>query len=1004
MITPKFSELYKKLNPKQKEAVDTIDGPVMVVAGPGTGKTQILTLRIANILLKTDTPADALLALTFTESGAHAMRKRLVEIIGTPAYKVHIHTFHGFCNEIIKKYPEEFPRIISSVSITEIDQIRIVEEIINANQFEYLKPYGDSYYYVRPILGSIRDLKREGVSPQDFKNELKKQHKELQSQPDLVHEKGAHKGKMKGEYKDIEKKLLKNEELSFVYEHYQAALQSKKLYDYEDMILEVVKVLTENADFLLMLQEQYQYILADEHQDTNNAQNKILELLANFHQSPNLFIVGDEKQAIFRFQGASLDNFLYFKNLYPDVRLINLEDNYRSTQHILDSAHAVIMNTGGESGKGDTKDLRIPLRSNVPHPSQKIDVYSFTKPDFEYMFLADDIKKKLAEGVEPQEIAVLYRDNKDVEGIARFFEKTDIPFVVESDQDILKSGIISKLILLIRTVATFGDGHMLARALHIDFLGLSPLDVYKVLAYASKSRLNMYDVLKSHEKLTLAEVEDVESFVVFFNKLTAWSVLSKNAHFLNFLDALINESGFLPHILKAPGSLENLHKLDVFFNEVRTLSESNKEYMIEQFISYLDVLNQYGLLVRKSGQSIQKGVRLMTAHKSKGLEFDYVYITGCFDGHWGNRSSRNTFSVSFRGIKSLGDKGNNDDERRLFFVALTRGRKHVVLTYSRESVQGKSQLPSQFISEIKSELVELCDVSHYEAAFVKNGEVKYAPKKQFGADVSDRDYLNHLFLEQGLSVTALNNYLECPWKYFYNNLVRIPRPQEKAALFGTAVHAALRSFFTAYKEDRPATKEFLLSLFEAELSKQPLGKIDFEESLEKGHTALSGYFDTYRGTWNKNILLEFNIKGVDLPHDGVNYLLKGNLDKVEIINADGNVNVVDYKTGKPKSRNDIEGKTASSDGNYKRQLVFYKLILDKAYEGKYRMTSGEIDFVEPAENGKYRKEKFDITDLEVVELGDVVKRVCAEIYNLSFWDSRCGEKDCEYCKLREVMG
>lgn len=998
MVTPEFEKLYKKLNKKQKEAVDTIEGPVMVVAGPGTGKTQILTLRIANILLKTDASPDALLALTFTESGAHAMRKRLVEIIGSPAYKVHIHTFHGFCNEIIRKYPEEFPRIISSVNITEIDQIHIVEEIIESNTFEYLKPYGDAFYYVRPILGSIRDLKREGVTPEEFKKYTEKQIKDLMNEPDLYHGKGAHKGKMKGEYKDIEKKLYKNTELSIVYEGYQKALAKKQLFDYEDMILEVVSVLSKNEDFLLMLQEQYQYILADEHQDTNNAQNRILELLANFHESPNLFIVGDEKQAIFRFQGATLDNFLYFKKLYKDVKLINLEENYRSTQHILDSAHSVITNTT----EGDA-ELRIPLKSNSKHESNKIELYGFDKPDYELMFIIQDIEKRLKDGVAPQEIAVLYRDNRDVEPLARFFEKTDIPFVIESDQDILRSGILSKLILLIRTIADFGNNELLAKALHIDFLGLKGLDIYKLIASANKERVGLYEVIKSNEKLQAANIEEPEKIVKLFNHLAEWNTVGKNKHFLEFIDVLINESGFLEYILKNPGSLDNLHKLDAFFNEVRTLSESHKDYSIDHFIKYLDVLNQYGLMVKRSGQSIQKGVRLMTTHKSKGLEFDYVYLTGVYDGHWGNRSSRNSFSITFKDIKSLSIKGNNDDERRLFFVAITRARKHVSLTYSKENIQGKSQLPSQFIGEIKPELLEEKDVAGLEAGFVENISSKYAPKIYHGAEVFDKDYLNHLFEDQGLSVTALNNYLICPWQYFYNNLVRIPQPQEKPAMFGTAIHDALRSFFTLYKDDRKVDAAMLVKFFEGELARQPLNKLDFDESFQKGKEALEGYYKTYNGIWNKNILTEFDIRGVELELSGKKLLIKGKLDKVELLN-EFDVNVVDYKTGKPKSRNEIEGKTASSEGNYKRQLVFYKLLLDKAYPEKYRMLSGEVDFIEPSENGKYRKEKFDITGDEVKEVEEEVKRVGQEIYDLAFWDKRCDDKDCRYCALREVMG
>ncbi len=999
LSTSKFEELYKKLNPMQKKAVDTIEGPVMVVAGPGTGKTQILTLRIANILLKTDTDPDNILALTFTESGAYAMRKRLVDIIGTPAYKVHIQTFHGFCNEIIKRYPEEFPRIISSTNATEIDQIDIVERIIDISSFEYIKPFGDAYYYVRPTLSNIRDLKREGVTPGAFLHALDAQEAEFKDLPDVYHEKGAHKGKMKGEYKDVEKKLGKNKELAVVYAKYEEALAGKKLYDYEDMILEVVNVMRHHDDFLLTLQEHYQYILADEHQDTNNAQNTILELLSGFHERPNLFIVGDEKQAIFRFQGATLNNFLYFKELYEDVVLINLEDNYRSTQAILDSAHSVIMNTKD----GDEK-LRVRLNAHSAHPSQHIDVYAFAKADYEYRFLAQDIAKNIALGMEPSEIAVLYRDNRDVEEIVRTLEKTAIPFVVESDQDILRNPLIRKLILLIRTVASFGDSTFLAEALHIDFLALNELDVYRVISFANKQRLSLFEVIHNETFLAEAGCAMPTAFLDVYKKLAHWNSLSKNGSFLEFMDAVMNESGMLRSLLSGKGSLDKLHVLDSFFNELRSLSENNKDYSIIHFIKYLDVLNQYGLLVRRSGESVKKGVRLMTTHKSKGLEFDHVYIVGCYDGHWGNRTSRSLFKVSLKGVKDLNEKGNNDDERRLFYVALTRARKNITLTYSKENAQGKSQLPSQFISELSPDLVTFQETLSIEEEMRNTVEQKYAPKMQHGAELYDKEFLNSLFSEQGLSVTSLNNYLTCPWRYFYTNLVRIPKPQEKSAMFGTAVHAALNSFFNAYKEDRPVSSTLLLSVFESELIRMPLSKTDFEEALEKGKIALAGYFKTYDATWSKNIFNEFDIRGVHLQlEDGSDILLRGKLDKVEVLDTAGHVNVVDYKTGKPKSRNDIEGKTESSEGNYKRQLIFYKILVDSAYPDKYKMVSGEIDFIEPALNGMYKKEKFDILDSEVVELEEEVRKVAKEIIALDFWNVRCDDAACEYCKIREMM-
>ena len=350
-----FKKLYKQLNPAQKEAVDIVEGPVMVVAGPGTGKTQILTLRIANILKETQVEPENILAFTFTEHAASSMRRRLAEIIGSQAYRVRISTFHGFCNEIIKSYPEEFPHIIGAINITKPEQIQIIEQLIEMLPLKELKPFGDPLYYLQSLISSIEQLKREGINPERYLKLVEDEKKYFDLIDDLYHDKGAHKGKMKGDYQKLFKTIVKNQEAAIVYDAYQKKLRKKKLYDYSDMIMEVMQALSVNGDLLLNLQEQYQYFLVDEHQDTNNAQNKILELLCNFHPSPNLFVVGDEKQAIFRFQGASLENFTYFKKLYRDAKLVILDNNYRSTQAILNVAENII--PGQKKLQADTKQL-----------------------------------------------------------------------------------------------------------------------------------------------------------------------------------------------------------------------------------------------------------------------------------------------------------------------------------------------------------------------------------------------------------------------------------------------------------------------------------------------------------------------------------------------------------------------------------------------------------------------------------------------------------------------
>ena len=989
-----FKRDYARLNAKQKEAVDTIDGPVMVIAGPGTGKTSILTLRIANILQRTDTSPENILALTFTESGAYAMRKKLVGIIGTAGYKVNINTFHGFCNEVIKQYPERFPGIIGSTAITDIERIELMEKIIESkdvgDKLEKLKPYGDVFFYVRPALGEIQVLKRENIGVEDFAKMIKHQEDEFESIPDKVHEKGAHKGKMKGEFSKMQERIQKNKELLTLFSAYQAALVKQKLYDFEDMLMVVIETLKKDEDLLLRLQESYQYVLADEHQDTNNAQNEILKLLVSFHDNPNLFIVGDEKQAIFRFQGASLDNFYYFQKLYPNAVTINLEENYRSTQPILNASHTLISKNILPEGH-----QRVELISKAETGKEPVYVREFISIDSEYAFIVSDIKEKIKAGVNPDEIAILYRDNKDAFPIGHVLERTDIPFRIESDNDILKDSNIRKLLSILESVNNLTDEEKLGKVLFIDFLGINAIDVYKAFDAVRKEKKPLVDVVS-------------ERFPELSAKLSSWATYARNKTFVELFEIIVRESGYLEYALAASDSLEQMGTLGAFFTELQKMAGARKEYFLTNFIDHLTRVREHGILT-KTGKSSSAalGVRLMTAHKSKGLEFDYVYIVGAFDGHWGNKTKRTYFHTM--GATAGSTDNTIDDERRLFYVALTRARKLVTITYARQGTDGRDQLPAQFIAEIADEFKKVQvsqDVANPATLF------KEAVLHEHH-EITNKEYLQQLFLEQGLSVTALNNYLKCPWEYFFNNLVRLPQAKSKHQMYGTAVHETLKTFFDKYRDDEPMSLKSLLQLFEVNLGKTLMPPKDYTDSLKKGNNALKGYFEAYNGKnattkWNQNLLTEYSIRGVHLAvpagkgSAGFDLLLKGQLDKIEMLN-DREVNVVDYKTGAPKSRNELEGNTKNADGNYHRQLIFYKLLLDLDEKKKYVMKTGELDFIEPDTKGNYHKERFEISDEQVAKLTLLVTEKAREIHELGFWDTSCDDPKCEYCALSKEI-
>ena len=963
MTSRKFNELYRQLNSAQREAVDMIEGPVMIVAGPGTGKTQVLTLRIANILRQTDIPPDAILALAFTRSAVAAMRARLVEIVGSAGYRVKIHTFHSFCNEVIKTYPEYFPRIIGSTAALPVDQISIMKEAIDGTKLKLLKPFGAPYYYLYPALKEIDRLKKENILPATLAKSLRSSTSPVES---------------------TERLQDRNLELLQLYRAYERALTARRLYDFNDMVIEVIAVLAAETDFRTELQEESQYILADEHQDANQGQNELLRLLTDFSDQPNLFIVGDAKQAIFQFQGASLDNFNYFHRLYPTAKIITLTANYRSHQLILDAAHSLI-----RLSQGLDKEMLAPLaaKSLINQPT-KISFRAFASEQAEFAWLARDLKEKIGNGLPADHLAVIFRDNHDADPIIEIFEQVGLPFIVESEANVLRDIDLRKLILLFRTIYYFGDDDWLKSALHLDFLSFKPLAVWCLITESQKRKTPLYGLLQAQ-------------FPHFYHQLERWQSLSHNANFTDLFGRVIEESQFLPSLLKKPEAVDKLEKLHSFFSEMKNILKSNPDFMLADFISYLDLLEEQHIVINLKNTMPRNGVRLLTAHKAKGLEFDYVYVVRAYDGHFGRRRATNFFSLPVRNLPTVAADAI-ESERKLFYVALTRGKFGVAISYARADDEGRHRLPSQFIEEMDKKLIDVVATDDFEKSFETKPEKRFARRAYQGASLSDRNFLDQLFIERGLSVTAINNYLACPLKYFFNNLLRVTKVQGRVLFYGTAVHETLKLFFDRYAREKSVSIRSLLADFHRTLNRQSLSAGDRKLTKRKGEQALGGYFKKYYPRWPEAIINEFRIPGVFLKPE---LRLSGQIDKIEFLSAGGwEVNVVDYKTGQPKSRREILGQNKNATGDYWRQLVFYRLLLDHYDRGKYRAVSGELDFIEPNAKGDYKKEKFELTDTAVAELKELIEKTADEIRTFKFFNCGCDRPSCEACTLWHLMG
>ncbi len=977
-----FLRRYNDLNTRQREAVDTIEGPVMVIAGPGTGKTTVLTLRIAQILRTTDTPPDGILALTFTESAVASMRKKLVPLIGPAAYRVGIYTFHGFAQDVIGRYPESFPRIIGGDVATEAERLSIIEKIIDEGQFEFIKPFGAPYFYVKGLLHTISDLKRDNISPEAFFEALDKEKKDILSHDDVYHEKGKYKGEMKTTYKTVLRSNKKNRELGEVYTKYEAALAESNLYDFDDMLLELLRAFKREPDLLQALQEEYLYFLADEHQDANNAQNEILENLASYFEEPNLFIVGDEKQAIYRFQGASLENFLYFKNKFPSAKLIYLDENYRSTQEILDLSHAL-----AEALPGD-KSLRPRLLAKSARGASRIKVVSFKTERDECEGIIDEVERLIEAGADPEEIAVLTRTNRETTELGRSLLARGIPTNLFQDEDVLEDRDMAKLILLLRAIADPINEKLLGEVLFIDFLGIDPIEATKMLRQAYEGRISLLDVLK-------------ESNNDFAKKFSGWVTLARNQNALDAFTAILSEASVTEHFLALPESVQKMALLSALYQEIASRQAHARGLTITQFLQDIETLQEHGGKLSFSARlPKEKSVSVMTVHKSKGLEWKTVIIPHVVDGLWGNKRGITNFRLPYP-LGNAHQSGKEEDERRLFYVALTRAKEEIVITHSHMKSDGREQILSRFVEELPKELVQ-----KEEGRQTKDGDEilsRIAKREAKVHTVWDKGYLRSIFMEQGLGATSLNNYIECPWKYFFENLICIPQLPAKQQMYGSAIHEALASMTNALRQGKEVTLPDLFESFRKCLSHQPLSQSEYDEALKKGKAVLEIFWKEMFPTWHKNSFAEFRISGVFVPLGEMDrVLLRGRLDKLEI-HGEREVRVVDYKTGAPKTRNELLGKTANSTGAEKRQLDFYRLLLELYENGKFEMTKGAILFTEPDDKGRIQEEEFEMSHEDAENIEREIICVTDEIRNFTFWDNTCHDPECQYCHLRNVL-
>lgn len=1058
-ISSVFEKTLETLNPEQRQAVDHIDGPLVVLAGAGTGKTQILAMRIAHILRETQMAPHNILCLTFTETGTAAMRNRLLEIIGPDAYYVGVNTFHSFCNDVIQEHPEKFLSTNDLEPLSDIERVTVMQAVLDTLPVESaLKPFGAPYFYLHQLLSAMQTLKRENVDIADYRELVKQLEEYLAMQKATFEEFIAINGRsltaahcdqfvealqkgqnnsavindfvqlhkhynkeadddktagkqrtqfkqaVKRHYEKLIKQLPKQQALGAAYEHYQAELKKRGRYDYEDMLLFVVNAFETDDELLAEYQEQFQYILVDEYQDTNGAQNRVVELLGSYFEDPNIFVVGDDRQSIYRFQGASLENILYFTEKYGSTsQVVSLKQNYRSHQIILNAAHNLV-SQNETSVKDFIPNIETALEAATKIKPTPIQIGEFETPDTEHYWLGKKIQQLVAAGVKPSEIAVLYRNNHDVDDVMDVLEYLEVPFHLEAGLNILQDRYIVQFISLLRFIASQGTGDELFYLLHYDFLHIEPLAIVQLQQQArqDKAQRTLFQIALE-EKNVDKKIKD------FCEQLAGWRTISANETFARFFEQVLEDSGFLDFIMQQPEKVEHLNRVNTLLQEIKHMNRLDPAMGLVQFVEYLDLLQEHSLVIEERHLQTQKeAVRLMTAHKAKGLEFEHVFIIKCVDKHWGNVPNRSKLMLP-PGIlhkdPAADVKEKNEDERRLMYVAMTRAKQQLYITFPKHSPTGRQLVPSLFLLDINEKHRVSIDTAKVEDEGFERLQTMLlrTPTRDYSA--AEQDYLKSVLENYTMSATHLNDYLNCPRLFYYQDVLHVPQPKNRAVSFGVAMHNTLRDVSMEFAQtNKLPTTAAVLKNFEQHLEDQLLNKRDYKDSLEFGKQTLALYYNEHKKRLGENLFPEIDFSSHGIEIDGVP--ITGKIDAIQIVDeASKQVHVIDYKTGNPDNKS---GKLAKG-GDYQRQLLFYKLLCDRSPKFKYTVVSGEINFIQPSETasqadkGNYAHRQFELAEVAATELAATIVSTYQDIKNLKFLDPE-PDKYCNACRYCKIFG
>lgn len=1012
-----------KPNEKQQEAIDILKGQVMLLAGPGTGKTFTVINRIEKMLSDGVDPS-SILCLTFSDAAASEMRQRLIKKMGVKASSVDIYTYHSFCNDIIKEYPSQFEMNGDVRLITDTEKITLMKECIDEAKLEYFVPArADKYFNTKNFISYVEKLKTKRISKEDYLDclntnpSLRPRYKEIESE--IYEREQAGKTQNKGRYAELEKiktNIEKAKELWTLYELYCNKMLNNNLIDFSDMINFVLNAFEEDEAFLIKISNKYKYFLVDEYQDTNDLQNRIIFNLVDANDEKNIFVVGDDDQIIYGFQGAKSDNIENFLTKYPQTKVICLNENNRSTQTILDFSNLVVSQDLNrlENNEYFKNTYNISKKLTAKNPKiiekdKKINRLQFAETIQEFNYIVNEIKNLVDSEACPtkdknekdlSQIAIIAKKRAELQTFSELLKAKNIPFQIDEGKSIF--AIRSTILIYFYLKAM--NNHVLASDKLFGLMLSEPfkLDIQDYNKILREQRLLKNDRLNDFISLmrTLTDWKNPEIISKFLETFDNLQTFATTNSLRNTIIEVVNRTGILEYFYKCPQNrIENISGIRKIISEAGNYQKIDDTRGLADFVCYLDdcLKNEIDICLDKDG-SVQNAVQLMTYHGSKGREFEYVYLPNLISSSWENFRMPGEYKLITDEVfdKDIEQLKKDSELLKLLFVGITRAKHSLTLSFA-DNNENKSQQITKYLSEFSNydfnSMQFECEAEDLTKEFVRSiSREVFDNRKAFQNEIQER------IKSIDLSPSRLNDYLDCPRKFFYLKVLGIDVEEADwdNANFGSVIHSILERAvkFAKEKGEYPDIKT-VLEKFHTGMDSSRFSELAKKEKFIKlGEKLLMNYYPYFSQIpANRVENVEFSFYGVSVGED----LVSGKIDRIEK-NSDGTYSLYDYKTGKPTSEKQIT--QSGGKKNYYNQLCFYKYAYEKMTGNKVSQVG--IIYVEDHAKSVYKT----LTDSDMAYIENLIKDTYSKIKALKFnpikEDKQGVCKTCVYkhlCKL-----